>query len=470
MKYFSFGFFPIFILLFSFHANSAEHSKLYSAKWAAGNACIKVRKPYGFTTCPSSFYFAAEKMYKLTIGENVYIFRHANGACPTGTIQQDDYSCKDDRPPLCSIDDSSPDCLCSDNLPKKSGQYTSCDRPNLKYCKSLDTHIPQTDFCSLLPPDENNCPADTDFIDGQCVNKCGINSTYNGFTNKCEENPNKPKDHSCPSGYKNVSGTCQIDSDPKVDVSKTTTINEDNSVTTVTVTTTTINNSDGSQSVSKNTTTKITNPDGTTKSVDSKTTQSTKSPEEKKKDEDEKPSEISGGTDCKSPPVCSGDAIACAQTNLLWKISCSTPDQKIENESDCSKDFVCEGGVLQCAQLRSSRLQMCSSSTNALESLVNSSLPSNLNDISKVDSNGVLESAKGETFDLAAKLGLTAIFETKGASGACPAPYTFTVFGSQQTFDYELFICPTIRKINPLVVFAAMIFCSLLIYRAIEGL
>ena len=62
-------------------------------------------------------------------------------------------------------------------------------------------------------------------------------------------------------------------------------------------------------------------------------------PEEKARDK----GQASGGDSCVSPPTCSGDAIACMQVKLQWRIDCNTRKNRNISGGSCAAMPVCTG-------------------------------------------------------------------------------------------------------------------------------
>lgn len=60
-------------------------------------------------------------------------------------------------------------------------------------------------------------------------------------------------------------------------------------------------------------------------------------------DNDTEKSEASGGDNCASPPSCSGDAIACMQVKIQWRIDCNTRKNRNVSGGHCSAVPVCTG-------------------------------------------------------------------------------------------------------------------------------
>lgn len=60
-------------------------------------------------------------------------------------------------------------------------------------------------------------------------------------------------------------------------------------------------------------------------------------------DNDSEKSEASGGDTCTAPPTCSGDAIACMQVKIQWRIDCNTRKNRNVSGGSCSAVPVCSG-------------------------------------------------------------------------------------------------------------------------------
>ncbi|PPU13577.1 hypothetical protein XarjCFBP1022_00220 [Xanthomonas arboricola] len=77
---------------------------------------------------------------------------------------------------------------------------------------------------------------------------------------------------------------------------------------------------------------------------------------------DEKDNTSSGGGDCKFPPQCTGDGIACNTLFQAWKTRCAVEAQGGSvsgNPGDCRSSYTCDGNPTGCAQLAVQRAQLC---------------------------------------------------------------------------------------------------------------
>lgn len=70
----------------------------------------------------------------------------------------------------------------------------------------------------------------------------------------------------------------------------------------------------------------------------------------------------SGSGTCATPPVCSGDAIQCAQLFQQWRAGCQAEGLggKVTGDpTNCKAAYQCEGNAVACGQLAVMRKQMC---------------------------------------------------------------------------------------------------------------
>lgn len=81
---------------------------------------------------------------------------------------------------------------------------------------------------------------------------------------------------------------------------------------------------------------------------------------------------FSGGDDCNTPPQCSGDAIACGQSRIQWRIECNTRKNRNVSGGACSAMPICSGE--KCDALEYSSLLMQWRSACALEALAKGSV------------------------------------------------------------------------------------------------
>ncbi len=78
----------------------------------------------------------------------------------------------------------------------------------------------------------------------------------------------------------------------------------------------------------------------------------------------EKDNTSSGGGDCRFPPQCTGDGIACNTLFQTWKTRCAVEAQGgaiSGNPGDCRSSYSCDGNATGCAQLAVQRAQLCQS-------------------------------------------------------------------------------------------------------------
>jgi len=387
------------------------------------------------------------------------------------------------------VGDQPDGCLCSDDLPRNTGQWTHCDRPEQIMCDNTGTYLSFSQCLAAEPLDNNGgCPADSNSVEGQCVNKCGTGAHWNGVTNQCVNNESggEGDQSSCPNGYALnvtgacaptscppnkilVAGACVIDTDPQSTSNTVITTNPDGTTTETTTNTTITNNIDGSTSNTTVVTTTQKDAAGAVTGVSATQTDTTEEPPEPD-------SAVTGTGTCDSPIACSGDAIQCALLHQTWELKCRIPDPAEAsisdiNSCDSGTPFTCEGGVFECAALANQHTKYCEGSAQSLEQLMASPALDEFKAMGETDENGVLSNAIGtEEFNLVDELGLSAIFSIEGEAGGCPAPRSMTFSFGTQYFNYDDFVCPTIEAINPLILFAGMIFCSFMLYGAIREL
>lgn len=484
MKSYSIGF--LFVIFISYSLESFADSFYYHNDIHSSYAACNTKKgDIGGVSCVHEDYQTGGYYYTYAgsfSGATFHKFIYLNNGCSTnGGYVGDNGICQSTPPEsdnLCSATNNTSDCLCTDGLPRDSGQYTSCDRPSLKYCESLDTHIPTSQFCNIFPPDEYNCPSDTDFIDGQCVHKCGKNASWNGFEKRCEENGSNKQ---CPANYhavndvcvadacpprfkKTADDKCVLDTDPKSDVVEETITHADGTKTKTVITTTTTNVNSNKTTVTTTTTVTNYDADGNVTSVDS--SQSEKETEESQDDK----SSVSGDGTCNQVPICEGDAIACANLDQNWKAACLEHDDKVEISLDCTQQFQCEGNVLECAALKINHANRCEFTENkAKDFFASGKFKSEFDASSEIGSDGVLTSLIPESIDVKQSMNFDQIFSyTQGNQGHCPDKVAITLSTGSMLFDYDP-ICQGAVIWKPFFLFFVTWFCFKLISNALTG-
>ncbi|MBD9377930.1 hypothetical protein IB228_11185 [Pseudoxanthomonas sp. PXM04] len=77
---------------------------------------------------------------------------------------------------------------------------------------------------------------------------------------------------------------------------------------------------------------------------------------------DETDNTAGGGGDCKAPPTCKGDGIACNTNFQMWKTRCAVENMGGEvtgSPGDCNAGYNCKGNAVACAQLFVQRQALC---------------------------------------------------------------------------------------------------------------
>ncbi|PZP59144.1 MAG: hypothetical protein DI597_16950 [Pseudoxanthomonas spadix] len=77
---------------------------------------------------------------------------------------------------------------------------------------------------------------------------------------------------------------------------------------------------------------------------------------------DEKDNTASGGGDCRAPPSCSGDGIACNTNFQMWSARCAVErlgGTVSGNPGNCGASYTCDGNAVGCAQLAVQRAALC---------------------------------------------------------------------------------------------------------------
>lgn len=398
-------------------------------------------------------------------------------AGPNGVCQEEDAG-----PVYCSNDTSPdpPNCVCErDGFPKNTGQYPNCDRPILADCDSLGFPVPVNN-CPINPDpietDDNNCPVDTNLVNGQCINKCAKNSRWNAYDNKCELNPPK---NQCESGYtlvgdacianacpkrmtRNSDNACVVNQEPNVVVTKETIVNEDGSTTEITTTTTSVNTGEHTTETTTTVSTIERDADGNVTSVDATETTEVESDEPEEGDRT-----ASGSGTCDAQPSCDGDAINCAILHEVWRSGCLEKDDVVSNEVSCDQEFSCEGSVLECASLKIANKRFCEfTKKKADDFFASSEYSTHFNSGRDLDSDGVLKSLGPSEVSIKDSVNINSILSVGGKAGSCPSPIDFNIYGESGSFDYSP-ICQSAELSRPVFLFFVGLFCVGLISRAL---
>jgi len=150
----------------------------------------------------------------------------------------------------------------------------------------------------------------------------------------------------------------------------------------------------------------------------------------------------SGGDECDAPPSCSGNAIACMQVKIQWRIDCNTRRQVNINGGTCDAVPVCTGkgcNAMEYAQLMQQWRTTCAVEKLAKKEGANS-------DASDANGNGVPDALEGvgDVTDAgdgqgdvagAKRFGIgvsTSMLDQDNifGGGSCPQPPTFKLMGS----------------------------------------
>lgn len=135
---------------------------------------------------------------------------------------------------------------------------------------------------------------------------------------------------------------------------------------------------------------------------------------------------------CLTPPVCTGDPVGCASVEIQWRELCNTDsmnEQEFE-EWKQSSEVLNKYGV-------------------------------------DVDENGVLAALDRGEIDVGDSLNLDDLGDN-GSTGSCPADYELGILGSVISFKYDS-ICDFAESVRPLVIFASIFLCMLMVSRSLVG-
>ena len=157
-------------------------------------------------------------------------------------------------------------------------------------------------------------------------------------------------------------------------------------------------------------------------------------------DNDPKKDSASGGDSCDSPPSCSGNAIACIQVKIQWRIDCNTRRAANISGGTCDAVPICTGK--KCDAMEYAQLMQQWRATCALEKLAKKGTGETGTDGTDANKNGVADALEGAVGSAGAgdtptvtKFGAgfsTSVIDRENifGGGSCPQPPTFKLMGS----------------------------------------
>lgn len=154
-----------------------------------------------------------------------------------------------------------------------------------------------------------------------------------------------------------------------------------------------------------------------------------------------------GSGNCDVQPSCNGDPVQCAILYQEWASMCYD-GTSLNNPTDCRAELQCEGDKLQCEIIRQQRDQYCAlyvgDGSTDLDVFNDSDFTRDLKD-------------EAEEIDLP-----TAVDTAGFGSGACPAPFQFSAFGSGFEISVQPF-CDFAPLVRALVILAALISAAFIV-------
>lgn len=155
-------------------------------------------------------------------------------------------------------------------------------------------------------------------------------------------------------------------------------------------------------------------------------------------DNDPEKDSASGGDSCDSPPSCSGNAIACMQVKIQWRIDCNTRRAANISGGTCDAVPICTGK--KCDAMEYAQLMQQWRSTCALEKLAKKESGETGTDGTDANKNGVADALEGRVgtsesetptvTKFGARFSLSVIKEDNiFGGGSCPEPPSFQLMG-----------------------------------------
>lgn len=174
---------------------------------------------------------------------------------------------------------------------------------------------------------------------------------------------------------------------------------------------------------------------------------------------------FSGGDDCGTPPLCSGDNILCGQARIQWRIDCNTRKNRTITGGACNAIPICTGE--KCDALEYSQLLQQWRATCALEKLASDSGTPGTGDPATAQIRDFLIGT-GQTIPPAPDPWITETLQPASWSsglgqGSCPAPIETSVSVSGHS-------APVTFSFQPICDFAVLLRSLLLACSAIVSL
>jgi len=186
-------------------------------------------------------------------------------------------------------------------------------------------------------------------------------------------------------------------------------------------------------------------------------------PDEEEGDQDPNKDSASGGDSCDSPPSCSGNAIACMQVKIQWRIDCNTRRQVNINGGTCDAVPICTGkgcNAMEYAQLMQQWRTSC-----AVEKLAGKT-GETAGPVGDANKNGVADVLEGTgnvsdpgdgkaDVDGAKRFGIGVSTDRLNkenifGSGSCPEPPSFQIMGFSISNDFPYW-CQAMAILRALV-------------------
>ena len=178
----------------------------------------------------------------------------------------------------------------------------------------------------------------------------------------------------------------------------------------------------------------------------------------------EKDSQASGGGSCDSAPVCSGDAIHCAQLQQQWLTRCDGDGSY--SETNCQVPPVCDGDPLHCQALLNDWEYECATQTAADDAEAEYQAAGMKTADDYAAEGGVF--GEGESHDVASVTG-DVLASRSAVAGSCPAPKQLDlgVFGTTE-ITFQAF-CDLADMIYWIVMLSAYLTATFIIFRSITN-
>lgn len=166
--------------------------------------------------------------------------------------------------------------------------------------------------------------------------------------------------------------------------------------------------------------------------------------------EDQK-NEVRGGGNCGASPICTGDAVQCANLYQLWKIRCATDDDSVTNANDCDTASDCVGDPVECAIFLQQKATRCESP--------------GIEDQDELDALTTGLEAESVMSDVDLQSDLANIYNAGSPGGSCPSDVSLSLSSGATQVSFQP-LCDMATSMRPLVLIAFSLAAFVAVYRS----